>query len=130
MFLLAAAAVSDIWPGVFEAVPVRTVERIAVVALIVILFNGGLADGDASALPQAQSFRSVSSALEGVVLILVLALVARPLVVVLTLGLARLNWAERAFITGSLELRPGHRVLVLAGPGDSKPLARLFAGVH
>ena len=32
-------------------------------------------------------------------LILVLALLARPLVVVLTLGLARLSWAERAFIT-------------------------------
>jgi potassium/hydrogen antiporter len=42
MFLLAAAAVSDIWPGVYAAVPVRTVERIAVVALIVILFNGGI----------------------------------------------------------------------------------------
>jgi cell volume regulation protein A len=42
MFLLAAAAVSDIWPGVYEAVPIRTVERIAVVALIVILFNGGI----------------------------------------------------------------------------------------
>jgi potassium/hydrogen antiporter len=42
MFLLAAAAVSDIWPGVYEAVPIRTVERIAVVALVVILFNGGI----------------------------------------------------------------------------------------
>jgi potassium/hydrogen antiporter len=42
IFLLAAAAVSDIWPGVYEAVPIRTVERIAVVALIVILFNGGI----------------------------------------------------------------------------------------
>jgi potassium/hydrogen antiporter len=42
MFLLAAAAVSDIWPRVYEAVPIRTVERIAVVALIVILFNGGI----------------------------------------------------------------------------------------
>lgn len=42
LFLLAAAAVSDIWPGVYERVPIRTVERIAVVALIVILFNGGI----------------------------------------------------------------------------------------
>jgi cell volume regulation protein A len=40
--LLAAAAVSDIWPGVYEAVPIRTVERIAVGALVVILFNGGI----------------------------------------------------------------------------------------
>ena len=42
IFLLAAAAVSDIWPAVYEAVPIKTVERIAVVALIVILFNGGI----------------------------------------------------------------------------------------
>jgi cell volume regulation protein A len=42
IFLVAAAAVSDIWPGVYRAVPVETVERVAVVALIVILFNGGL----------------------------------------------------------------------------------------
>ena len=34
-------------------------------------------------------------------LALVLALLARPLVVLLTLGLARLSWAERAFITWS-----------------------------
>jgi cell volume regulation protein A len=45
IFLLAAAAVSDIWPGVYEGVPIKTVERIAVVALIVILFNGGLEIG-------------------------------------------------------------------------------------
>jgi potassium/hydrogen antiporter len=42
IFLLAAAAVSDLWPRVYEEVPIRTVERIAVVALIVILFNGGM----------------------------------------------------------------------------------------
>jgi potassium/hydrogen antiporter len=42
LFLLAAAVVSDIWPGVYEAVDVETVERIAVVALVVILFNGGI----------------------------------------------------------------------------------------
>ena len=39
--------------------------------------------------------------LEGVVLALMLALLARPLVVLLTLGIARLSWAERAFITWS-----------------------------
>jgi cell volume regulation protein A len=38
---------------------------------------------------------------EGIVLALVLALLARPLVVLLTLGPARLSWAERAFITWS-----------------------------
>ena len=42
LFLLAAAVVSDIWPGVYEAVEIETVERIAVVALVVILFNGGI----------------------------------------------------------------------------------------
>ena len=39
--------------------------------------------------------------LDGIVLALVLALLARPLVALLTLGLARLSWAERAFITWS-----------------------------
>ena len=38
---------------------------------------------------------------EGIVLALALALIARPLVVLLTLGPARLSWAERAFITWS-----------------------------
>ena len=42
IFLVAAALVSDIWPQVYEHVPILTVERIAVVALIVILFNGGM----------------------------------------------------------------------------------------
>jgi cell volume regulation protein A len=42
IFLIAAAAVSDLWPSLYEEVPVLTVERIAVVALIVILFNGGM----------------------------------------------------------------------------------------
>ena len=41
VFLMAAALVSDIWPQVYEHVPILTVERVAVVALIVILFNGG-----------------------------------------------------------------------------------------
>lgn len=42
IFLVAAAVVSDLWPQVYKAVPILTVERIAVVALIVILFNGGM----------------------------------------------------------------------------------------
>jgi cell volume regulation protein A len=42
IFLVAAAVVSDLWPRVYSEVPVLTVERIAVVALIVILFNGGM----------------------------------------------------------------------------------------
>jgi potassium/hydrogen antiporter len=42
MFLVAAAVASDLWPGFYDHVPIRTVERIAVVALIVILFNGGI----------------------------------------------------------------------------------------
>ena len=42
IFLLAAAIVSDLWPSVYQAVDVHTVERIAVVALVVILFNGGI----------------------------------------------------------------------------------------
>jgi cell volume regulation protein A len=45
IFLIAAAAVSDIWPGIYDHVGTRTVERIAVVALIVILFNGGMEIG-------------------------------------------------------------------------------------
>jgi len=42
IFLVAAALVSDFWPQVYEHVPILTVERIAVIALIVILFNGGM----------------------------------------------------------------------------------------
>jgi potassium/hydrogen antiporter len=42
IFLVAAAVVSDIWPGIYEHVQIQTVERIGVVALIVILFNGGV----------------------------------------------------------------------------------------
>jgi cell volume regulation protein A len=42
IFLVAAAIVSDLWPQVYEHLPILTVERIAVVALIVILFNGGM----------------------------------------------------------------------------------------
>jgi len=42
IFLVAAAFASDAWPGIYEHVPIETVERVAVVALIVILFNGGM----------------------------------------------------------------------------------------
>lgn len=42
IFLIAAAAVSDLWPSLYDDIQIRTVERIAVVALIVILFNGGM----------------------------------------------------------------------------------------
>jgi cell volume regulation protein A len=42
IFLLAAAVLSDLWPRAYEEVPILTVERIAVVALVVILFNGGM----------------------------------------------------------------------------------------
>lgn len=42
IFLVAAATASDTWPSLYHHTPIRTVERVAVVALIVILFNGGL----------------------------------------------------------------------------------------
>ncbi len=42
LFLLGAAALSDLFPDLREDVSIRTVERIAVVALIVILFHGGM----------------------------------------------------------------------------------------
>jgi cell volume regulation protein A len=42
LFLVAAAVASDIWPALRADISVRTVERIAVVALIVILLNGGI----------------------------------------------------------------------------------------
>jgi potassium/hydrogen antiporter len=42
LFLVAAALASDIWPALRDDISVRTVERIAVVALIVILLNGGI----------------------------------------------------------------------------------------
>ena len=45
IFLVASAAVAEVWSSVHEHVPILTVERIAVVALIVILFNGGLEIG-------------------------------------------------------------------------------------
>jgi cell volume regulation protein A len=42
IFLVAAALASDAWPQLYEHVPIENVERLAVVALIVILFNGGM----------------------------------------------------------------------------------------
>jgi len=42
ILLVAAAVAADLWPRLHEAVGIRTVERVGVVALIVILFNGGL----------------------------------------------------------------------------------------
>ena len=44
-FLLAAALASDLWPRLGDALSIRDVERIAVVALIVILFDGGMRVG-------------------------------------------------------------------------------------
>jgi potassium/hydrogen antiporter len=44
-FLLAAALASDLWPNLADALSIRDVERIAVVALIVILFDGGMRVG-------------------------------------------------------------------------------------
>jgi cell volume regulation protein A len=43
LFLLAAAIASDVFPGL--TLPIRSVERIGVVALIVILFDGGMQVG-------------------------------------------------------------------------------------
>jgi cell volume regulation protein A len=42
IFLLAAAVASDVWTQLGDAVSIQTVERIAVVALIAILLNGGM----------------------------------------------------------------------------------------
>jgi potassium/hydrogen antiporter len=41
LFLVAAAIVSDLWPRL-EQVSIRTVERLGVAALVVILFDGGM----------------------------------------------------------------------------------------
>ena len=55
LFLLGAAVVSDLYPRLQDDVSTRTVERIAVVALVVILFHGGMHIGwrrfRASAVP-------------------------------------------------------------------------------
>ncbi|MGZ8717301.1 MAG: cation:proton antiporter, partial [Gaiellaceae bacterium] len=42
LFLLAAAVASDLFPSLSDALSIREVERIGVVALIVILFDGGM----------------------------------------------------------------------------------------
>jgi cell volume regulation protein A len=42
LLLLVAAVASDLFPGLEGYVPIQTVERIGVVALIVILFDGGM----------------------------------------------------------------------------------------
>ena len=42
LFLLVAAGASDLFPRVAEALSIKDVERIAVVALVVILFDGGM----------------------------------------------------------------------------------------
>ena len=47
IFLVAAAAISDLWPDLYGGVSTITVERVAVVALIVILLNGGMDIGAA-----------------------------------------------------------------------------------
>ena len=55
VFLVAAAIASDVFPSLGSALTIQQVERIAVVALIVILFDGGLSIGwrrfRASAVP-------------------------------------------------------------------------------
>jgi cell volume regulation protein A len=42
LFLLGAALLSDLFPDLHDDVSIKTVERLAVVALIVILFHGGM----------------------------------------------------------------------------------------
>jgi cell volume regulation protein A len=42
IFLLAAAAVADLWPQIGAWLSIPAVERIAVVALVIILLNGGM----------------------------------------------------------------------------------------
>jgi potassium/hydrogen antiporter len=55
LFLLAAAVSSDVFPSIGERLSIRTVERIGVIALVVILFDGGTRIGlrrlRAAALP-------------------------------------------------------------------------------
>jgi potassium/hydrogen antiporter len=45
LFLLVAAVASDVFPGLETVISIRNVERIGVVALIVILFDGGMQVG-------------------------------------------------------------------------------------
>jgi potassium/hydrogen antiporter len=51
VFLIAAAAISDVFPGLSDPVSTRDVERIGVVALIAILFDGGMQIGWRKAQP-------------------------------------------------------------------------------
>src|SRR3989442_1397946 len=55
LFLVAAAVVSDIFPKISDRLTIREVERVGVVALVVILFDGGSRIGTrrlrAAALP-------------------------------------------------------------------------------
>jgi potassium/hydrogen antiporter len=51
VFLIAAAAISDVFPSLSDPVSTRAVERIGVVALIAILFDGGLQIGWRKAQP-------------------------------------------------------------------------------
>jgi cell volume regulation protein A len=44
-FLLAAAVAAEMWPALEDALSIRDVERIAVLALVVILFDGGMRVG-------------------------------------------------------------------------------------
>jgi len=45
LFLLVAAVASDVFPRLEKAISIHNVERIGVVALIVILFDGGMQVG-------------------------------------------------------------------------------------
>src|SRR3954452_19673283 len=45
IFLLAATTVAELWPHAADALSIQAVERIAVVALVVILLNGGIEIG-------------------------------------------------------------------------------------
>jgi cell volume regulation protein A len=51
VFLVAAAGISDAFPGLSDPVSIRDVERIGVVALIAILFDGGMQIGWRKARP-------------------------------------------------------------------------------
>ncbi len=57
IFLVAAAATSDLWPSLYGDVSIVTVERVAVVALIVILLSGGM---DIGAARLRRSLRDIS----------------------------------------------------------------------
>ena len=60
VFLLLAAVASDVFPELGERLSIQEVERIGVVALIVILFNGGTLIGGAAS--ESSPFRCSPSA--------------------------------------------------------------------